>query len=108
MSSKDFVEKDYYKVLGVPVAPLPENAFTLTNTMPANPTGSNTPTYAALDGALRAATAYQDEHPTHKVSVLLATDGDPILEHCRACARALVAALEDIKFTRPEEIQGLL
>jgi nanoRNase/pAp phosphatase (c-di-AMP/oligoRNAs hydrolase) len=35
-------------------------------------------------------------------------DGDPILEHCRACARAIVAALEDIKFTRPEEIQGLL
>jgi len=35
-------------------------------------------------------------------------EGDPILEHCRACARAIVAALEDIKFTRPEEIQGLL
>jgi hypothetical protein len=35
-------------------------------------------------------------------------DGDPILEHCRACARAIVAALEDIKFARPEEIQGLL
>jgi nanoRNase/pAp phosphatase (c-di-AMP/oligoRNAs hydrolase) len=35
-------------------------------------------------------------------------DGDPILEHCRACARAIVAALEDIKFTRPEEIQGLM
>ena len=37
-----------------------------------------------------------------------APDGDPILEHCRACARAIVAALEDIKFARPEEIQGLL
>ncbi len=35
-------------------------------------------------------------------------DGDPILEHCRACARALVAALRDLKFARPEEIQGLL
>jgi nanoRNase/pAp phosphatase (c-di-AMP/oligoRNAs hydrolase) len=35
-------------------------------------------------------------------------DGDPILEHCRACARAILAALEDIKFARPEEIQGLL
>ena len=34
--------------------------------------------------------------------------GDPVLEHCRACARALVAALEDIKFARPDEIQGLL
>lgn len=38
----------------------------------------------------------------------MSPDGDPILEHCRACARAIVAALEDIKFARPEEIQGLL
>jgi nanoRNase/pAp phosphatase (c-di-AMP/oligoRNAs hydrolase) len=36
------------------------------------------------------------------------TDQDPVLEHCRACARALVAALNDLKFARPEEIQGLL
>jgi hypothetical protein len=35
-------------------------------------------------------------------------DDDPVLEHCRECARALVAALNDLKFARPEEIQGLL
>jgi len=34
--------------------------------------------------------------------------GDPMLEHCRACARGLIAALEDLKFARPDEIQGLL
>ncbi len=34
--------------------------------------------------------------------------GDPILEHCRACARALIAALQDLKFAKPDEIQGLL
>lgn len=33
---------------------------------------------------------------------------DPVLEHCRTCARALIAALQDLKFARPEEIQGLL
>jgi hypothetical protein len=33
---------------------------------------------------------------------------DAVLEHCRSCARALVAALKDLKFARPEEIQGLL
>jgi hypothetical protein len=33
---------------------------------------------------------------------------DLVLEHCRACARALVAALNDLKFARPDEIQGLL
>ncbi len=36
------------------------------------------------------------------------SDSEAVLEHCRACARALVAALQDLKFTRPEEIQGLL
>jgi nanoRNase/pAp phosphatase (c-di-AMP/oligoRNAs hydrolase) len=35
-------------------------------------------------------------------------DAEAVLEHCRTCARAIVAALEDIKFVRPEEIQGLL
>jgi nanoRNase/pAp phosphatase (c-di-AMP/oligoRNAs hydrolase) len=35
-------------------------------------------------------------------------DQDPVLEHCRACARALIAALQDLKFARPDEIQGLL
>ncbi len=34
--------------------------------------------------------------------------GDPILDHCRACARALIAALQDLKFAKPGEIQGLL
>ena len=31
-----------------------------------------------------------------------------MLEHCRAIARGIIAALEDLKFARPEEIQGLL
>jgi len=35
-------------------------------------------------------------------------EADPVLDHCRACARALIAALQDLKFARPEEIQGLL
>jgi nanoRNase/pAp phosphatase (c-di-AMP/oligoRNAs hydrolase) len=35
-------------------------------------------------------------------------DSDPALDHSRACARALIAALQDLKFARPEEIQGLL
>jgi len=31
-----------------------------------------------------------------------------VLEHCRASARAIVAALADLKYARPDEIQGLL
>ena len=35
-------------------------------------------------------------------------DNEAVLEHCRDCAHAIIAALEDLKFARPEEIQGLL
>jgi len=66
-----------YEPLDVPINVLPTNAFTLTNSMPADATGLNTPTYGALKGALKAATAYQDAHPTHKVTVVIATDGEP-------------------------------
>jgi len=33
---------------------------------------------------------------------------DAMLEHCKTCARALVAALKDLRDVNPEEIQGLL
>jgi nanoRNase/pAp phosphatase (c-di-AMP/oligoRNAs hydrolase) len=35
-------------------------------------------------------------------------EGDVMLEHCRACTRLLIAALEELKDVRPDEIQGLL
>ncbi|MFT3771622.1 MAG: VWA domain-containing protein [Minicystis sp.] len=66
-----------YDYLTVPIDVLPKNAFALTNSMPADATGSGTPTYGALKGALLVAAAHQDAHPTHKVVVVLATDGDP-------------------------------
>ncbi|MDI1442625.1 vWA domain-containing protein [Polyangium sp. 6x1] len=68
----------HYALLDVPIDALPTNAFALTNSMPADATGVGTPTYGALTGALSAATAYQDTHPTHKVVVVLATDGEPL------------------------------
>ncbi|MBK8252221.1 MAG: VWA domain-containing protein [Polyangiaceae bacterium] len=66
-----------YMVLNVPIAPLPGNSFPITNSFPAEANAYGTPTYAALKGGLHAATAYQDAHPTHKVVVVMATDGDP-------------------------------
>jgi hypothetical protein len=66
-----------YESLVVPIAPLPGNAFAITNAFPAMATGVGTPMYPALQGALMVATAYQDAHPTHKVVLVLATDGDP-------------------------------
>jgi len=36
------------------------------------------------------------------------TEGDPVLEHCRDSARVIVAALQELKRTQPDEIGGLL
>jgi uncharacterized protein YegL len=74
-----------YQILDVPIDQLPDHAFELTNSMPANATGATTPTWGALKGALMAATAFQDAHPTHKVILVLATDGDP-----NACGDATI------------------
>jgi len=35
-------------------------------------------------------------------------DAEAVDEHCRGAARAMLAALEDMKFAMPEEIEGLL
>ena len=74
-----------YLALDVPVDVLPTNSFALTNALPADATGSTTPTWGALKGALMAATAFQDAHPKHKVILVLATDGDP-----NACGDATI------------------
>jgi von Willebrand factor type A domain-containing protein len=66
-----------YEILPVPIGVLPGNSFALTNSMPAIANGQNTPMLAALKGAAFAAAAYQDANPTHKVNIVLATDGDP-------------------------------
>ncbi len=71
----DTCDKELYKVLDVPIAPLPGNAFNLTNSMPADAVGAPSPLYAALAGGLQAASARQDANPTHKVIVVLASDG---------------------------------
>jgi hypothetical protein len=67
---------DFFKVPDVPIGPLPDNAFALSNAMPAEAVGTPTPLYAALAGTLMAATAHQDAHPTHKVIVVMTGDGD--------------------------------
>jgi hypothetical protein len=82
-----------YYTLDVPIDVLPTNTFALTNSMPANATGTSTPTHPALKGVLMAATAYQDAHPTHKVAVVLATDGDP--SYCQPLSIDEVAALAE-------------
>lgn len=68
---------NHYKNLDVPIGVLPANAPALGASMDAHgPTGL-TPMYGAMKGALFTATAYQDANPTHKVILVLASDGDP-------------------------------
>lgn len=57
---------------------LPANAPAFITSLDAqDPLGGDTPTWAAMKGALTSATALQDAQPDHKVIVVLASDGDP-------------------------------
>ncbi len=66
-----------YANLNVPIGTLPGNADALKASIDAEEPQGGTPTFGALKGALFAATSYQDMNPTHKVIVVIATDGDP-------------------------------
>ena len=66
-----------YQNLAVPLGELPGNAQPLIDSINVTSPNGGTPTYGALKGALFATTAYQDANPTHKVILVLATDGDP-------------------------------
>lgn len=62
----------------VAIAKLPGNAAALVNAInAANPDGSNTPTMPAVEGARDYARSFKNANPTHKVIVVLVTDGQP-------------------------------
>jgi hypothetical protein len=66
-----------YSTPAVPIAPLPGNAGALTSSIDSiDPTG-NTPTSAALRGAIERAKAHAQENPDHRVAIVFATDGLP-------------------------------
>jgi hypothetical protein len=67
---------DYRSPTG-PLEPLPASAPALSSRLAARPLRGATPTLPALSGALAHAKAWAGEHPSHKVIVVLATDGLP-------------------------------
>lgn len=74
----DSCDKTLYQTLGVPIGELPMNAPALIQSMTdESPLGPDTPMYGALEGALGAATAYQDANLNHKVIMVFASDGYP-------------------------------
>lgn len=92
-TNPDVCNPSTYATLDVPINVLPANAFELTNSLPFSPLGTSTPTYPGLKGSLMAATAFQESHPTHKVIVVLATDGDPY--GCEPTAIDIIAAVAE-------------
>ncbi|WP_104977672.1 vWA domain-containing protein [Sorangium cellulosum] len=70
-------EHTTYEGLAVPIAELPLNTQALTASIQDTSPSGGTPMRPALQGVLFSATAYQDANPSHKVIVVLATDGDP-------------------------------
>jgi Mg-chelatase subunit ChlD len=66
-----------YKTPAVPIALLPGAAAALTASLAAHSPTGNTPTAAALEGAIEQAQAYAVANPGHSVVAVLATDGIP-------------------------------
>jgi hypothetical protein len=66
-----------YALPDVPIAPLPGNASAIVSSLNGHKPGGQTPTVPALVGALDYAKSWAMAHPTHKVVVVYATDGDP-------------------------------
>jgi hypothetical protein len=61
----------------VPIAVLPGNAQAIVNSINRHRPLSETPTAAALTGAIQHAKDWQNRNPMHPVFVLLVTDGEP-------------------------------
>jgi hypothetical protein len=66
-----------YAQAEVPIAVLPGNANALVNSINAHRPVSETPTTAALTGAIQHARQFKTQNPTFPVFVLLVTDGEP-------------------------------
>jgi hypothetical protein len=66
-----------YQTPTVAIAPLPGNATAISTWLTGHHPLGNTPTQAALQGAIAGAQAYATAHPGDTVAVVLATDGQP-------------------------------
>jgi von Willebrand factor type A domain len=66
-----------YAVPDVAIGVLPGAVPALESSLAAHAPGGGTPTVPALEGALQYASAWVMQNPTHKVVVVLATDGEP-------------------------------
>lgn len=93
---RDMCEAAAYATPAIPVATLPGAANALTNSLNQHQIDGLTPTAGALAGAIQHAQAQARANPTHKLAVLLATDGLPSV--CEPTDINGVAALASVGF----------
>lgn len=83
-----------YASAEVEIGPLPDNAMALTASFAQHGPSSVTPTPPALQGAILHAQAYKQAHPSHVVTVLLVTDGEP--DDCGLIPETVAAATQGV------------
>lgn len=94
-----------YQALAAPFAPLPGAATAVNAALGARIPRGQTPTHAALSGAIQAAKTFATAHPNDVVAVVLSTDGIPYtngscdddVAHIRAVAAAGANGTPSIK-----------
>ena len=95
---------DYQKP-EVEIGPLPMNAMPIVSSLNAHMPVSNTPTPAAMVGAINHAIDWKNTHPGHTVVVVLVTDGEP--NACGAVADVVNAAQQGFRNTIPTYVIGV-
>jgi hypothetical protein len=89
--TRDICDSSAYATAAVEVAPLPAAAPGIVASLTAHMLDGSTPTGPALSGALAHAKALATANPSHRVIVVLATDGFPT--ECSPTAIPSIAAL---------------
>jgi len=95
----------FYQRPDVEIGPLPMNTQPLVNSLNAHTPISNTPTAAALTGAINHAIDWKNQHPGHSVVVVLVTDGEP--NACGAVSDVANAAQAGLMATIPTYVIGV-
>jgi hypothetical protein len=86
-----------YALPEVEIAPLPGNAEAIVKSFGMHGPSSVTPTAPALQGAVQHAQAFKLAHPSHAVTVLLVTDGEP--DSCGLLSDTVAAAMQGVTAT---------
>lgn len=94
-----------YASPAVPIAPLPASSAAIASALDAKDPTGGTPTRVALSGAVEHAKSWAAANPTHKVVVLLATDGLPT-ECLKSANQSTAQAIGDVAAVASSGLSG--